>query len=219
MERAPRSFFVLTPVVHGARSDVSWRGGGDRMRRAFGVLVVVLVAVSCGGDDTAGALLSETPPWGLTSIDMPDTEEDVIAAMAALPDEIDGRRRLRGALTGVSYGESRILWIVTALPGDDPVMMTGANPDPTAAEYVIDRASHGSLGTIEASAFDASGDLVWAASNLIWEELDAPPGQQEGTAYMITWARPDGSWSFHIQADSAAGRTQLVHAFITAAAG
>jgi hypothetical protein len=153
---------------------------------------------------------------------MPDTEADVAAVIAALPDEIAGRRHPAGGdadLTdlppplGVSYGESGIFWTVTALSADDPVMMTGSNPDPTPAEYVIDRAAHGSLGTVELSALDLDGDLVWAATKELWEAEPA------GTAYMMTWARPDGSWAFHIQADSAAGRMELVHAFITAAAG
>jgi hypothetical protein len=66
-------------------------------------------------------------------------------------------------------------------------MMTGSNPDPTPSEYVIDRDAHGSLGTVELSALDLDGGLVWAATKELWEAEPA------GTAYMMTWARPDGS--------------------------
>jgi hypothetical protein len=199
------------------------------MRRAFGVLVVVLVAVSCGGDDTAGELLSDTPPWGLTSIEMPDTEEDVIAVIAALPDEIDGRRRpdvgdadLRDLPPplGVSYGGVGVgdLLGVNANSAED-LQSTFGYPNQTPAEIVIEMASFNrSLGTIEMSALDLDGDLVWIAANAVREELDVPPEQQE-TDYTMIWAQPGGSWAFWIEADSAAGRTQLVHAFITAAGG
>jgi hypothetical protein len=51
---------------------------------------------------------------------------------------------------------------------------------------------------------------VWAATSEQWDG--------GGTAYMMSWALPEGSWAFYIQADSAAGREQFVHAFITAVA-
>jgi hypothetical protein len=193
------------------------------MWRAFGALVVVLAAVSCG-DDTTAELLGDTPPWGLTSIDMPDTEEDVVAVIAALPDEIDGRRRPDvgdADLGGVSYGESGIFWTVNASSWEDlqSVLVNPQYPSHTPAELVVTLPSwFGSLGTVEASALDLDGDLVWIAASEVWEGPDLPPDQQ-GTVYTMIWAQPDGSWAFHIQADSAAGRVQLVHAFITAAAG
>jgi hypothetical protein len=172
-------------------------------------------------------LLSDTPPWGLTSIEMPDTEEDVIAVIAALPDEIDGRRRPgvgdadlidRPPPLGVSYGGAGHILVVNANPAEDLQLAFGY-PNQTPAEIVIEMASFNrSLGTIEMSALDLDGDLVWIAANAVWEQLNVPPEQQE-TFYTMTWAQPGGSWAFFIEADSAAGRTELVHAFITAAGG
>jgi hypothetical protein len=113
-----------------------------RMRRLVALMLVGVLVVGCG--DAPRAELSSEPPWGLTSIDMPETEADVVAVMKALPDEIGGLARSGGGPTGVMYGESEIPWMVTTLSTSDSAMQTGIlNPDPTPAEYVADNASHG----------------------------------------------------------------------------
>lgn len=197
------------------------------MARRMLVAAAVAVAAVMTGCMSGDPVLSDSPPWGLTSIEMPDTEEDVIAVIAALPDEIDGRRRPdvgdadltdRPPPLGVSYGGAGHILVVNANPAED-LQSTFGSPNQTPAEIVIEMASFNrSLGTIEMSALDLDGDLVWIAANAVREELDVPPEQQE-TDYTMIWAKPGGSWAFWIQADSAAGRIQLVDAFITAAGG
>jgi hypothetical protein len=173
----------------------------------------VLIVAACGGDSTGP--LSTDPPWGLADFDHPVTEAEVIALMAALPDEIDGRSRSGGSQIGVMYGDSGVRLVVSALPAAEIPTLSATATTPT--DMVIEYASGGGLGTIEISALDPGEDLVWAATSL---QGDRAAGvDTEGTAYLMTWAESDGSWVFHIQADSAEVRTQLIHTFITAGSG
>jgi hypothetical protein len=64
--------------------------------------------------------------------------------------------------------------------------------------------------TVEASNLDSDGDLVWAAVT----EAETDDGVP---AYHLIWTEPDGSWFFHLIADSPEYRVRLVDAFIDAA--
>lgn len=168
------------------------------------LLAVALVLVACSDDDTVSGP-SEDPPWGLTGIDMPDTEGEVIAVLEAMP-VIDGRRPtiLRNGETSVPYG-------VAYVDGESwDAGMTAARHDPpedlTVAVRGVAEAYEAEGITVEASALDPNGHLVWVAAT-------------DDENYALMWADPEGSWIFSIQGDSAQFRTKMVHAFITAAGG
>ena len=175
-------------------------------------LCLALLAGSCGGDAS-----TDEPPWGLDAIDMPDTVEEVQAAISALPGEIDGLSRSGGGIlggsAGVMYGESGIFWIVQVQPTEQIEMlgMPGVN---TPTDWLESVGSGKSVDrSIEERAL--TGGLLWVASSSEWETA---PGQM-GTAYLLDWAQPGGDFAFFIQAGSEAGRIALVEAFITAAGG
>jgi hypothetical protein len=179
------------------------------MKRWTVILLIVLVAAgACGGD-----ALSDEPPWVLDSIDMPDTEEEIAAVMAALPDEIDGLSRSGGGTYGVMYGEPGVFWIVQGQPSEQIEMlgMPGVKTPVDWLEYV--GSGRAADRTIEAQAL--TGDVLWVTTNAEWETA---PGQM-GTAYLLDWAAAGGDWVFFIQAGSEAGRTALIDAFVTAAGG
>ncbi len=68
------------------------------------ILVVVLLLAACGGTATP------EPPWGLDVIDQPADETSIEQVFAAMPDEVDGRKRVASHdWRGVSYGEGGTL--------------------------------------------------------------------------------------------------------------
>jgi hypothetical protein len=167
--------------------------------------------MSCGGDAS-----TDLPPWGLDTIDMPDSVEEVQATIAALPDEIDGRIRSGGAVlggsAGVMYGEEGIFWIVQVQPTEQ-IEMLGMPGVSTPTDWLESVGSGRAGGVLEETAL--SGSLLWVTRTDEWETA---PGQMD-TAYLLDWAQPGGDFTFFIQAGSGAGRVALVDAFITAAGG
>lgn len=187
------------------------------MKRATVIILIIVVAGlaagACGGD-----AFSDEPPWGLDSVEMPNHEADVVAVFAAFPDEIDGRSLSGGGPGGywAMYGESDVAWSIGAMPSE-----LLQNPQPgieTPADWVTDFASMPGGATVEASAIDPTGDLVWVATSAVFQDLSEDP-PRGGPIYMVSWAKPNGSWAFSLQADSEAGRVALVHAFVTAVGG
>lgn len=187
------------------------------MKRVIGILTVLLLAwttEACGGAETGGDL-SDVPPWGLDTLDIPDTRADVAAVFASLPAQVEGRNRSGGGL-GANYGESVVPWSIAAM--DSETLQTPKPGEETAAGWVTEFASRPGGATVQASSVDLNGDLVWVASRAVLEDMseDGPVG---GPIYMLVWAKPDGSWAFSLSADSEAGRKALAHAFTTAAGG
>lgn len=160
------------------------------------VLMAVTVPTAACGDDDAGPTRSDDPPWGLTEIEMPDTEAEVMAVFEAMP-EIDGHQPAFGmdedyGFPFVTYYESddeEGLGIF-ALPDPEPL---GAFPN---------------AWNIEASAADPNSDLLWTAP---------PFADEEDFGFM--WAISDGSWVFYASADTAESRVELIHAFVAAVEG
>jgi hypothetical protein len=163
---------------------------------------VIVLAAACGDDD-ADPEPSDGPPWALTGIEMPDTEEAVIAVLEALP-EIDGRQPtlLRDEESlGVDYGESESGGVgIGAWPDDEPTKLLAQVIEHMTAEGPAEGL------TVEASALDPNGDLVWVAST-------------DTETFGLLWADPDGSWVFNLAGDSAEFRVRLIQAFITAGGG
>ena len=188
------------------------------MQRVVGILIVLLLALTagaCGGAETGGAL-SDVPPWGLDTIEIPDTQEDVAAVFASFPAQVEGRSRSGGGPHGAVYGESIVAWSIGATDSED--LQTPKAGEETVAGWVTEFASRPGGATVQASSLDLNADLLWVATRAVLQDLseDLPVG---GPIYMLFWAKPDGSWAFFLQADSEAGRKALAHAFVTAAGG
>jgi len=206
------------------------------MRFRIALMMLVLVAAACSCDDasddsseapgtaapetTEAAITtlptSEAPaashiaPWGLDNIVMPDTQEAVEAALAALPGEIDGMSRnnvagrFEGAL-GVEYGSATLTIRATPLES----VSTQIGTELTALEWLEMMAS-GMEGDVEGVALEADTRLAWIASA---EEAD------NETAYLAVWCNPEGLWYFDVVAASPETRLELIQNFIAAAAG
>ena len=175
------------------------------MKHGTVILLTVLVAVgACGGGES-----SDAPPWGLDSVDMPDTEEEVAAVFAAFPEEIDGRTRLGDEPTRFGYIDegSGSFWAIQADPWEQLQALHMPGVD-SPADWITFLASGRSAVVVEASAVDPVGGLMWVATNV--------PEQENMLDFW--WAAPDGSWLFFVEGDSV-GRQALVEAFVAAAGG
>jgi hypothetical protein len=162
-------------------------------------MAVTVLAAACGDDD-AGSVQIDEPPWGLTGIEMPDTEAEVIAVFEAMP-AIDGHQPVSGldedfGLPYVTYyqyeeGEGEELEVkglrIGAAPEPEPLKVFEWNIEPSAV---------------------ADGDLLWTTTSFA-----------DAEDFGLIWAASDGSWLFYASADTAEVRVKLVHAFVTAAGG
>lgn len=178
---------------------------------AAGVLGAVLLWPDGGGDKSP--VLTGDPPYGLTSIDMPDSEEELVAALERMP-VIDGRQptvtRQEGLVTVVYEG--------TALPEGWWSLVVGLDLEVDAEWFIdglrqeiVDAEEEGRI--VEASALDPNGDLVWQVVT------DPDIGDGVGT-FRMTWADPaDLGPGYTVIGDTADFRLKLVHAFITAVGG
>ncbi len=185
------------------------------MRRALVLSVLLFVLSGCESTGAGGATLSPTAPFGLTEVDMPNTEADIVAAIQSMPPVIAGRRRAGPGAISASYGEEGIMWHIGALPENDPVVaMRGMS----AAEWVAHQAEHRELGEVRESDLALDGELVWFVSEDFLENLGAPP-EYSGTIYVMAWAHPHGSWSFYVQTTTMEGLREMVQDFALAVAG
>jgi len=184
------------------------------MRRLAILFVFLLVISACGDDDGAAVSQSDVPPWGLTEVDMPDTQEDIEALFAALPCEIAGLPRAdmsqgRGG-PAVHYGAEEEQGLVLDAFSVEQAAAAGGREAITPLEFLSAIASE--MGELEGSSLDPSGPLVWVAAG---GTAETGPGVVE-TDYLAVWGEPEGAWVFQVTASSAEARNSLIHAFVDA---
>lgn len=189
-------------------------------RRTSGAWIFFTVIVAVGVAAVlwrllGGGLSGSDDPWGLTEIDMPDTQAEVLAVFERMP-EIDGLRptitRDEDLIT-IVYGET-----TTEGAGIEPLIWvsidSGLEPDAYVEgvqEHVDTIESAG--WTIEESVLDPEADLIWAVVS------DQNP--DEGSpAYVAMWGEPKQTGAFfNLVADTEDFRGELVEAFINAVEG
>jgi len=203
-------------------------------RRLAGIAaILLLLAAACGDDDTssttaastttAAATTTEAPtmteagtmteaaadPWGLTTVDLPDTTEAIAAAYEAMPAEVAGYAR--GEAQGehlLEYGgegEGMSLW---NQDGNHRVVEGG---EQSPADFMEFLAGTGELDVI-GSALD--GDPVWLeASTTVGDES----GEQ--TEYVLLCGHPDGEHVLFFQAYAEEDLDAVVEAFVATVEG
>lgn len=160
------------------------------------VAAVVVAAVLLWPDGDETVTLGNDAPFGLAEIEMPTTEVEVLAILQALP-AIDGRQPYFDAAVRATsyepYPQGDWLGIGVLPLASDP--LETLSPEVRKAEGA----------TIEASALDPEGELLWMEFN---------HGEQ---TFSLEWADPAGPWAFIASGDTIEFRTQLIEAFISAA--
>lgn len=202
------------------KPDLIERAQETLPRRRRGMWLWVLVAVVAAGvlaavllwpDGDEAPVLSEEPPYGLTAIDMPKTGDEMVAVLERMP-AIDGRQPTFMEEEGIVFYEGTesegpgLYRSIQVLPADDPPR---PNEFAEAIQETLANAQQSETVTVEASALDPNGDLMWAVIS-DEETQDGIP------AFYMVWAEPNGSWFFYLSGDSADFRVKLVHAFSSA---
>ena len=181
------------------------------MHRRLAALLILICGFLVVGCDSSE---SSEPPWGLTEIDMPDTEAEVIAVLEAMP-PIDDRQptvlvdEVAMFYEGTPDEPPGVYRSVTVLPADEP-------PSPGEfvglIEEVIADADADEGVTVEASAIDPAEPLIW----VVIDDAETDDGIP---AYYMAWADPEGSWFFQAIGDTSEFRQSLIEAFVDAAGG
>ena len=203
-------------VSAAGKVSVWWRGPWVAAA-AFAVTAVVFVAMLVGlrlvdtevdvlgsGDDPI--VVGESDPWGLGTIGLPTTQDEVTELFVAMPDAVGGLVR-DGDEGGdhvavIDYrGPDGEFISYSAQPGD-----SRDNVVPT--EWLETMAS-ASEYDITARSLDSSRRVVWISGSLTSLEGE--------TIYMAGWGDPDSDWLFYVEAGSAGDRDIAVEAFIDAA--
>ncbi len=181
------------------------------MRRAI-LAALTLLIVACAtsepvseetSPDPEGSTIPEGPPWGLDTIDQPNTAEAVGDVLDGMPLNVDGIEKTTvGDRTEVVWeGDGRTLQI-RALPLSDLREFSGSD-DLTVAGYIETLAESGELETIESQDLDDTLTVL------------AATGRGDGVLlYTAAWGDPDGDWLFSVTADTPEARAELVRAFV-----
>ena len=184
------------------------------MRRICGVLVVVLVAGvgvgGCGsdeadsdGDGAETTVVSDGGvPFGLESVELPESESEVAARFEAVPAELEGLPRVDAAANELAakYGGELNVLSAGLASGFDAGTVLGdlsSFEDEPGAE-------------IEDSDLDRGSAVVFVVGSF----------QDEGGAgkvYVATWGDPEGEWLFSAGAETPEMREALVLAFVDTA--
>lgn len=183
------------------------------MRRLLVLILVVFSVVSggCGSDEADQATsdsgageaadepTTEGAPFGIESMDLPDTEAEVAALFEAMPAEIEGQPRLEDSGLFARYGgELNVVSAGLASDFDTGAVMASLSSfeDETDAE-------------IEDNELDPDAAVVWMFGTF----------QDQGGAgqvHVAIWGEPDGEWLFAVNAETPEMREALVRAFVDA---
>ena len=171
---------------------------------AFGVVVV-----GCGSDDaeppsagdegesTSVVESGDSLPYGLDSVDLPESDAEVSAVFDAMPPELEGLSRAEDVGAVARYG-GELNTLAAGLAADfDAETVLGdlsAFEDEPGAE-------------VEASDLEAEAGVVW-----LFGSFEDEGGA--GTVFVASWGEPDGEWIFSVNAETPELRAALVRAFI-----
>lgn len=185
-----------------------WGGGGAMRRWLLRLLTLGLMGVlltSCG--DSANTIGSApTDDWGLTTVDLPDTVEEIAAAYDSMPAEVAGFRRVSGPSGEhlVDYGgegaNGPSLWN----QGGDHRIVNGQELSP--AEFLTFMAGTGELDIIDS---DLEGEVVWL-------QVATTVGDESGewTEYLLVCGNADGEHLLFFNAFSPEELDAVVKAFV-----
>jgi hypothetical protein len=156
--------------------------------------------------ETESPSATSEPPWELDAIDHPDTAEEVMTTLDAMPAEIEGVQAEMRDGQAVIYGDDDSSFGINVLPLSDIRDFSG-DPDATTTDFLSVLVDSGELEAVEYQDIDDEGIAVLAATS-----------RGNGILrYTASWTDPGGEWLFSLTANTPETRTQLVQAYIAAA--
>lgn len=144
-------------------------------------------------------------PFGLDSLVLPDSPEDIVSVFAAMPSSVAARDRAAGP------------------PGASEVRYQAAGVPDVGIEAASERSAFAGLTTIEAWLRQLSTDVHASAqsfdadSKVMFVVGERPSSDYDGTEYLAVWAAPGATHFFAVAADTGEARDDLVLAFVEAA--
>ena len=165
----------------------------------IGLALVVLAG--CGSGDA-----DQADQWGLGSVDLPETTEEIAVAYDSMPAEVAGFPRVGGPSGehlvdyGGEEGGGPSLWNQSG----DHRIVNGEELSP--AQFLSFITGTGELDIIDS---DLEGDVVWVqASTTVGD------GSGEWTEYMLVCGDADGEFLFFFNAFSPEDLDAVVGAFV-----
>jgi hypothetical protein len=161
-----------------------------------------------GGDEeripwSVPSTASNQDTFGLLSVVLPGSESEILQVLEAMPEEISGFPRETGADSELIlfYGSLNSIGAIRFSPE--------GRSDPESLAEDLDRlqAESSAIIDFERSQLDVAAGLIW----LVGSFTDQGGA---GIVHVAVWGEPDGTWAFHVNAESAEMRDALVHAFV-----
>lgn len=174
-----------------------------------GLLLIVPACSSDGGGSGSPDASSTTPmepPWGLDEIQVPTSQEEIDAVLAAMPTELDG---LTGAAGGneIGYGEGGMGEVAGSMETFLRIMTIGGEGYGEGASFISAIVQGGGI-EIEGQELDPDAPIVYLAGL-------TPTG--DITYASMMWAEPASSYVLLIQGTSPEQREMLIAAYEQAA--
>lgn len=168
-------------------------------------LGLLIFLAGCSPAVESRALPSD-PPWGLDTITLPDSTTEIAEVMEAMPQALDAANKDQQDSLHVSYSGDSKRMSMNALSMEEIRAFAGTD-EMSLAEFLTGMLESGEMNEIEDTQLDDSQPLVWASA---FTQADGE------TVFVATWGKPNGEWSFNVEANSPEARTELIHAFVEA---
>ena len=169
-------------------------------------MIVPLVLMSCAGeetqDDGGAAAVSESTeaPFGLDTVDLPDTYSGLLAVFDEMPEAIDGVARIADDdALAAQYG--RLDGLFAALQSESGSGAGGVSVVESMSSFEDESGAQ-----VEGIQLDPAADLVWLFGSFTGEG-------GTGLVHVAMWGEPDGEWLFAVNAGTPEMREALVRAF------
>jgi len=166
-------------------------------------LVVVFLLVVSAGAGCAGGSDTGAPgdPYGLSELEMPATDAEILVALERLPRQISGVPQRQG-------------------PDDVPAVLYGDRSSISAIPFPLERSAGESIAedlaqfeneagaVVDRRHLDPASDLVWLTGSFT--------DQSGGIVHLAVWGEPNGDWAFNVSAESPDLRDAIARAFAEA---
>jgi hypothetical protein len=165
----------------------------------FAVLLALLVA-GCGDDDGGSDATSGGDPFGLSSLDLPSGDAEVLRVFENMPEEISGVPRESGGEPGLLlfYGSMGTIVAFSFSPNESGETLA---EDLSQFEDETD-------AVVEASQLDPDSGVLWLMGSFTDSE--------GGVVHLAVWGEPDGASVFNVSAQSQEMRDAIVRSFVEA---
>jgi hypothetical protein len=170
------------------------------MRRLIPIVMMVMLA-GCGGEE-AEPDPAVPDPYGLASLTLPSSQQEVRGVLEAMPAEISGFAKAADDVELiVAYGGLNTLVAIPFPAGGSVSLAEDLSRFPSEPG-----------ASVETSQLDPDSGMLWMVGSFT-DQGGA------GVVHIAVWGEPDGDWAFNASAETSEMRDTLVRAFVQATEG